>query len=1011
MLKDIHEDNREHARRLLHCIAVAIRPLRVSELAELLAFEFDDVAGGIPKYRSDWRWKDQEEAVLSTCSSLIAVVDSYDYRKIRVVQFSHFSVKEFLFSDRLASSTPDVSRYHILPGRAHTIFAQACLGCLLHLDDGIDRATALDLPLTVYAADRWVAHAQFEDVASRVKAGIQSLFDPDKPHFLRWLNINDLDPSDSDPATYDLFPYTPNPLYYASLCGLHDLVEHLAINHPRLINATNGGFGSPLLAALSRKHIRIAELLLRHGGKVDDRGRNEQTPLHFIAKEFWMVDHNLGGIESDAISFLLKHGADVDSRDGDYCTPLHLAASQESLEVAQILLEHGANIESRNDKGQTPLHMACDIHESADVAQLLSECGANVNARDNNLDTPLLAAVRKLNVDAVRILLAHGAEPNVKNKDGESSLHLFPAYSWDPFYQPYFLKLAPLVLQHGADVNAQDNYHTTPLHVAMEQGLIKMTQILLEHGAEPNVANKDGQTPLHFAFEPEFDSENDAEIVIGSATHLLLQCGADVNAQDKDHTTPLLLAIQRNMYDVTRVLLARGATPNVKNVDGKAPLHLLLEGEFADEDDIPGLVRLLLERGADVNAQDQNYASPLLLAVEQHMVDSDIARILLQSGAEPNMKNIKGKTPLHVLLEQDFHDHDDVDGVLVVVRLLLDSGADVNAQDNDYTTPVDLALRQRRFEFAQIIRRRANAETHWHRAQLHITSEGEYSLNEHRPCISQFSPERTPDVNVVTVLQNMDLITRLHWACYFGRLEIARELLDNGANANVENIRGETPLHLVSRGQYDSVGVVQLLLERGANVDAQDKTHITPLHLASYYGKLEIVRVLLDHGAKVNAESELGQTPLRFVLEGNRSCRDGLGVVRLLLEQGAYVNSRDWDNETPLHLASHYGKLAIGRVLLIHGANANAANIRGWTPLHMVSLWPWRVEDEPSLVGILVDGGADINARDNDGETPLHTAYRNNRFDTANRLCERRADARVKNNKGETPSQLAPGRR
>src|ERR1700733_6221635 len=69
VLKDINEDNREHARRLLHCLAVAVRPLRVEELAEILAFDFDDIEGGIPKFQAGWRWKDHEEAVLSTCSS------------------------------------------------------------------------------------------------------------------------------------------------------------------------------------------------------------------------------------------------------------------------------------------------------------------------------------------------------------------------------------------------------------------------------------------------------------------------------------------------------------------------------------------------------------------------------------------------------------------------------------------------------------------------------------------------------------------------------------------------------------------------------------------------------------------------------------------------------------------------------------------------------------------------------------------------------------------------------
>ena len=136
-----------------------------------------------------------------------------------------------------------------------------------------------------------------------------------------------------------------------------------------------------------------------------------------------------------------------------------------------------------------------------------------------------------------------------------------------------------------------------------------------------------------------------------------------------------------------------------------------------------------------MNAQDQNHATPLLLATERHM--DDIARILLERGADPNVKNIQGKTPLHLLLERYFHDHDDINDVLVVERLLLEHGADVNAQDEDNTTPYYLAYHHRRFEIAQIILDCANAETDHRTAQLRVTLKGEYN-SEHRHSVSQF---------------------------------------------------------------------------------------------------------------------------------------------------------------------------------------------------------------------------------------------------------------------------------
>jgi tetratricopeptide (TPR) repeat protein len=218
-LNNIHENNRKHACRLLHCLAVAVRPLRVEELAEVLTFHFDGGQAGIPKFHRDRRLSDPEDAVLSVCSSLVAIVE---IRGSRVVQFSHLSVKEYLTSDHLGSSTRGISPYHILPGPAHTVLAQVCLGLLLHLDDHNHDESVRTSPLAEYAARHWIAHAQFEDVALSVMDGIKSLFDPDKPHFAVWIGLFDIiAESGTSSKTW----------YYTAMGEIRDLVRHLHIKH------------------------------------------------------------------------------------------------------------------------------------------------------------------------------------------------------------------------------------------------------------------------------------------------------------------------------------------------------------------------------------------------------------------------------------------------------------------------------------------------------------------------------------------------------------------------------------------------------------------------------------------------------------------------------------------------------------------------------------------------------------------------------------------------------------
>jgi len=133
-LEGIPKEKRQHAHHLFQCLVGAIRPLRAEELAEIFAIDFDRDA--MSNFMDGWRPENAEEAVLSTCSTLISVVED---KGSKIVQFSHFSVKEFLTSDRLRTSeVGDIRHYHVSLDAAHTILVRACLAVLLQLDEHVD---------------------------------------------------------------------------------------------------------------------------------------------------------------------------------------------------------------------------------------------------------------------------------------------------------------------------------------------------------------------------------------------------------------------------------------------------------------------------------------------------------------------------------------------------------------------------------------------------------------------------------------------------------------------------------------------------------------------------------------------------------------------------------------------------------------------------------------------------------------------------------------------------------
>jgi ankyrin repeat protein len=431
-LEGIPKEKRQHAHRLFQCLVAAIRPLRVEELGEIFAIELDVGAGLI--LSEGWRPENPEEAVLSACSTLIAIIED---EGSKIVQFSHFSVKEFLTSGRLLSSeVGSIRHYHIPLDAAHAVLAGACLTVLLQLDEKVDKKRVATFPLALYAARHWVKHAKFEDVASRFQDAMECLFNPQNPYLVSWTWINDPDWS-SRQVPIDNLPERPSSLeatalYYAALCGFSGLVNYLIVTHGEDVNAICGWHDTPLHAAAYKGHLDVARLLIDHGARVNLGDDGDRTPLVSAYRrrklegmrlllerganpdvrydEHGLISHDASYEgQAEVIELLLRHKADVNARGPDNWTPLHWASAMGSVEVVQLLLGRGADVNVQNKSQDTPLHQASHFGH-LDVVRLLLGQGADVDIRGFDNLTPLQMATYREHTKIVRLLLEHSAK-------------------------------------------------------------------------------------------------------------------------------------------------------------------------------------------------------------------------------------------------------------------------------------------------------------------------------------------------------------------------------------------------------------------------------------------------------------------------------------------------------------------------------------------------------------------------------------------------------------------------
>ena len=746
-------------------------------------------------------------------------------------------------------------------------------------------------------------------------------------------------------------------------------------------NKKNDAGLTPLDCAIQNAHYQKIKRLIAHG--VDRKGR------HFLN---WAVFSD----DLEMAQKLLDEGEDINRPNSANCTILYdifnqdYQISQETREKnARWLMAHGADVTRGNLsswEGHAPSSLyAIAAHGSVDLLKeamgkvdaekirelyawdlvvgaastgnlenlmfVLKELDANKIARAI-LDEAMNGVAQNNSLEMIRLLLKQGASANGKSN------------SWLPIYiaiEYGHPEAAKLLVDNGANVNAQFFEHGTPLMEAVKYDFSDLVEYLLEHGADVHGKSIYGLTALHVA----------AKTGNVAIMKRLLAAGADKDAVNAMKQKPIDVAASEGnppafrlllgLYDKKErnALLDKALELAFRHTQRNMVLNILEHDET--EDDATAVVddgalrqavlasdakkvKELVEKGADVNAVDGDGNTILDLAFKLRTGSGssdgmgtkkrDIVNCLIDHDAK------LGKTKPTLFVDRYWMTFD---GKLM--DYMLKNGADINEEyhPNVRTTMVAILARNRDIPLLKRLIE-AGADVNYHKngasSPLEFVIERQWDADEWNEWIA-----------------------------------VVKCLLEHGADVNI----GQPIVHAVEGKKYDAA---LIMLDYCKEITVKDK-HEEAMFLAIVEGRTDVAQKLAKFLPKTDKTMANAEAYLRrLAFEGNV-----VGMERLIEATGVGLNGKDKENDTALFYAMEGRKMDAVMYLINHGADIKAIGCGDETLLHCA------VKLDLGLVKYLVEHGLDVNAKNKAGITPLHHAT--GRFAVVAYLLEHGADVNV----------------
>ncbi|KAI4491033.1 hypothetical protein M0802_010536 [Mischocyttarus mexicanus] len=740
---------------------------------------------------------------------------------------------------------------------------------------------------------------------------------------------------------------------------------------------------------------------------------------------------------------LISEGANVNACDNTGTFPLQIAIQKESKEILEELIRKGAdiNIEVNNKK----LVEYAMQESNVDIVKLLVENGANIIFNDNNKEdilhylikngmleqlqsyeginkdfqtkdghTLLIMATKEGQLEIVKYLCNMGVDVNERSSRNSTALHFVKENSSDSI-----MEIVQLLIDNGAEIDAVNSFGYTPLQCALDDHHYKIAKLLIEKGADINkiytnthyARQRLNGTLLHWASR-NYNSDKTMKF--------LIENGANINDTEYDGRTPLCLLVKHGgTPEMVKFYVENGA--NLENMGGGSPLYwaiyshniqlqaLLIElgtdvnGIIDSHDDLKAplhltydisIIKLLIDKGANVNIKDKYGCTPL-----HYLRNISVAKCLVENGADIHAKNNDGDTPLHAAAH------------FLIVEYLIEKGADVNIPNKNGYTPLHFA---RNLIIAKhLVEKGANitAVTKDGKSVLHGLVEKDTcydcSLGEMSDLISFIIKK---GINVNATDQNGN--TPLHLCAENNNEYSAKILIANGANISAVNIENEKPVD-IGYTVPNLVGAITKL------IDAVTKNESWKIIESLLLYRLSYLNITLD---------DFKRNILHLMVIKNSKCmvenfckmlRYKRNMINCIIKYEV-ISARDKNQWMPLHYAVKEGNETIVKHLLDSGAiyNADASNkpillftdnlnIKSILKLTEELFEYIKLGNETKVAEYIKIQKEIINARQKDGNTPLHVAIYYNHFNIAKLLLSNNADLSLINDTRDTVLHFA----